>query len=172
MAAIFPYFLVKSLTKRPTAGTNFLGVIIREISAPFPKLRELTLKPCPEYAGTVDDLAMKLLSVISSPHLSRVALDHTTPYSFGLAVTDKWREADRTMVELTRRIGREVAFSWYFAYAAEDAEPIIRPLLEKIDRLGMLRILEGDEEVDAVIEDGPSEIIAAEADWTNVPFSV
>jgi hypothetical protein len=133
---------------------DYPGAAIREINASFPELRELTLEPELEYAGIVDDLAMKLLSVISSPHLSHVVLDHTTPYEFDLADTNKWREADRTMFELTQRIGRKVAFSWYFPYAAGDVEPTFRPLLENIDRLGMLRILEDGEELDTVIEDG------------------
>ena len=150
----------------------FLGVAIREINASFPELRELTLKPDLEYAGIVDGFALKLLSVISSPHLSHVTLDHTAPYSFGLADTNKWHEADRTMFELTQRIGRRVSFSWYFAYAAEDVERTIRPLLERIDSLGALRISEGGEALDMVIEDGWAEIVLEEADWTNIPFSV
>ena len=120
----------------------------------------------------MDKFALKLLSVISSPHLSHVTLDHTAPYSFGLADTNKWREADRTMLELTRRIGRRVLFSWYFAYAVEDVERTIRPLLERIDGVGALRILEGGEGLNRVIEDGDGEIVLEEANWTNIPFNV
>ena len=151
--------------------TNFLGANIREINASFPELHELSLKPDPKYAGIVDDLALKFLSVISSPHLSRVTLDHTAPYSFGVADANKWREADRTMFELTKRTGRKVAFNWHFAYNVEDAERIIRPLLEITNSLGTLRILEGYQEgLDTMVE-GLFEVTIGEADWTNVPFS-
>ena len=150
---------------------NCLGATIREINASFPELRGLTLKPELEYAGVVDDLAMKILSVISSHRLSHVVLDHTTTYEFGLTDTNKWREANRTMFELTQRIDREIAFSWYFPYAAGDVELTFQPLLEKIDRLGMLRISEDYEWLDPVIEGGLGEVVLAEADWTNVPFN-
>ena len=73
------------------------------------------------------------------------------------------------MFELTQRIGQRVSFSWYFTYAVEDIERTIRPLLERIDGLGALRILEGDEAL--VIENDWGEIVLEEVDWTNVPFS-
>ena len=171
MATVFLFFLVKALTKHSITAMHFLGATIREINALFPELCELTLKPDPEYAGTVDDLALKLLSVISSPQLSRVTLDHTAPRSFGLADAKKWREADRTMFELTQRVGRKVTFNWYFACGVEDVERFIRPLLERIDSLGTLRILEGDEGGLDVVVDGWYEVVVEEADWTNVPFS-
>jgi len=145
---VFLSLVVGSLTKCSTAVAEFLGTATREINAPFPELRELTLKPTQEYSGIVDEFALKLLSVISSPHLSHVTLDHTAPYSFGRAETEKWREADRVMFELTQRASRKVFFSWYFAYAVADVERVIRPLLERIDSLGALGILEGGKAFD------------------------
>ena len=145
--------------------TNTLGVAIREINASFPALRELSLKPDPEYAGIVDDLALKLMSIISSPHLSHVTLDHTAPYSFGLADTNKWREADSTMFELRQRVGGKITFSWCFSCVEEDVERTIRRLLERVDSLGSLCILEGDGGPSPMVEDRRSY-------WTNVPFDV
>ena len=167
-------FLFRTVEKSVEPLTEFLGVPIREIKASFPELRELTLKPGLQYAGIIDGFALKLLSVISSPHLFRVTLDHSAPYSFGLADTNKWREADRTMFELTQRIGRRVSFNWYFAYAAEDVERTIRSLLERINSLGALRILEGGKALDMVtaIGDRWSGIVPEEVDWTNIPFGV
>jgi len=171
MATVFLSFTAESLTKRSTTVTNFLGATIREINASFPELRELTLKPDLEEAGMVEDLALKLLPVISSPHLSHVTLDHTAPYSFGPTDTNKWREADRTMFKLTQRIDRKVSFCWYFSYEAADVERIILPLLEKVDSLGTLRILEGDEGLDTVHWNVWSGAVIEEADWTNILFS-
>lgn len=172
MGTVILYSLTELLTKKHyIIAAYFPEATIREINASFPELRELTLKPDPKYAGTVDDLALKLLSVISSLQLSHVTLDHTAPHSFGLADPTKWREADRTMFELARRTGRKVAFSWYFPHGVEDVERIIRPLLERLDSLGTLRILESDEEGSDVMVDGWYEVVVGEADWTNVPFT-
>ena len=130
------------LRKYSTTLTDILGTAIREINASFPELRELTLKPDPDHAGVVDELVLKLLSVISSPHLSRVTLDHTAPYDFGQADAEKWHAADRTMFELVQRTGRKVSFTLYFSYCPSYIEPIILPHMARMGDSGTLRILE------------------------------
>jgi len=130
MATAFLSFYGRIVNQSSTTVTNFLGSTIREINASFPELRELTLRPDVEDAGIVDDLALKLLSVISSPHLSHVTLDHTVPHSFDQTETNKWREVDRTMFKLTQRIGRKVSFSWHFPHEVTDVERVVRPWKE------------------------------------------
>ena len=119
------------------------GATVRGINASFPELRGLTLKPYPGCTGIVDDLTLKLLSVVSSPYLSQVTLNHTASHKLGPLDTNKLREADRTMFELTQRIGRSVSFGWDFRCSEICVELAIRPHLKKIDGLGALRISGG-----------------------------
>lgn len=119
------------------------GATVREINASFPELRGLTLRPYPGCAGIVDDLTLKLLSIISSPYLSQVTLNHTVSHKFGPLDANKLREADRTMLELTQRVGRSVSFGWDFRCSEICVELAIRPHLKRIDGLGTLRISGG-----------------------------
>jgi hypothetical protein len=119
------------------------GATVRGINASFPELRGLTLRPYPGYAGIVDDLTLKLLSAISSPHLSQVTLDHAASHKLGPLDKNKLHEADRTMFELTQRTGRSVSFGWDFHCNKIWVELAIRPHLKRIDGLGTLRISDG-----------------------------
>ena len=137
---VFPSFRMELRTERSTTAINFLGATIRPIRATFPELREISLKPSQENSTTVDEFALKLLSVISSPHLFHVTLNHAASYNFDKINANKLREADRTIFELAQRTGREVSFDWHFVCDPSDVKSAILPYLRRVEGLGTLNI--------------------------------
>jgi hypothetical protein len=81
------------------------GALIRGINASFPELRSMFLESKQQNAGGFDDFILELLSVISSPHLSRALIVHAMPNHRNQL--DKMRRASHAMRELRRRTGSE-----------------------------------------------------------------
>ena len=121
MATVPLSFMAEPLPKRSITMTNFLGATIREINASFPELRELILEPDPERRP--EPRSETSIGHLLPPPLPPHAQSHRSlQFRPNRHETNKRREADRTMFELTQGIGWKVSFSWYFAYGVADIE--------------------------------------------------